>query len=405
MSASASSILLNNTKSAIVIGSSIATSYFAYKFRNHLPFLAHHFPEESDPHINYTSLETYKALTPATQEQLQLLSPLQSIRHNFSYQFQQKISPDIIQRILYGGSLVHQIANNYKYSRTSKSHKEQLEDIINISYYFFSEALAKNQVYDEGSFVIHDKNFRIYEFLMDYVKSCNQNVTGTIKDPAFFKANNPYAYPRISTHHKKSQKKFRQYGIDIRFSPDHPLQTLLPNHKAHILFGKINEQKELLFFKIERYGLVFTSEFLGHTYELIRSQSKKIAKKIPFINSVFANDEHPSFRCEYIPHSFKQRCQEIFDETKKTVISCGNELLKNLSLVQDECASHGIYFLYELGQQPEIPEELSLSINKYIHELAQELDHLQLRTGREVIIGQKEFDNALQYHKFINKLE
>ncbi len=88
---------------------------------------------------------------------------------------------------------------------------------------------------------------------MGYVKKVNPSITGTVKDPARASADNPFAYSRVSSHYKLEQKTYRQYGIDIRLDKNSEALPLLPIGKRHLVFGIIDQARNLIYLKPENY--------------------------------------------------------------------------------------------------------------------------------------------------------
>jgi hypothetical protein len=257
-----------------------------------------------------------------------------------------------------------------------------MRSIIAIIWYLYALALDKNQGFEEGTFVIEDINFILYNFLWGYVRrfgdpvtgqmirqvrvNINQPLRGTIEDPVLNMSYNLFAYPRESSHFKESQKNFRHYGIDIRFGMSAEL-PLLPADKRHILFGKVDEAKQLIFIKPENFGIYYKDGFLNHTYEFIES----VARKSGFTKR---NDDDAMYRKERIPDQFIKdfdaalRQENVPDKNRAELI------------VRAQNIENGIKTIYFDG----------LMSKPAIQALEQKYrglyDHLDMRIGREVII-------------------
>lgn len=268
--------------------------------------------------------------------------------------------------------------------------EQYLRSIIAIIWFLYSQAIENNQQFDEGTFVIEDTDWKVNQFLMNYVRTygaavsgyqkkklINQPLTGTLTDPDLNLSFNPYAYPRESSHFKISQRQFRHYGIDVRFGNSGEL-PLLPANKRHLLFGKTDAKRQLLFIKPENYGLYYKDGFLYHGSEFVESNARKLGLTIK-------TDDDPSYAKERIPKKFLEDFTAALQEAgfQKDTLARLVLLAKN----DDE----GIKILYvddALLQKP----PLKALEQKY----AKLYNHLRLRTGREVILTNQDLRTILR---------
>ncbi|CAN5161318.1 hypothetical protein BH09DEP1_BH09DEP1_5230 [soil metagenome] len=266
-----------------------------------------------------------------------------------------------------------------------------IRSIIAIIWYLYALALEKNQGFEEGTFVIEDINFVLYNFLMGYVRrfgdpvtgqvirqgkvNINQPLRGTIEDPALNMSYNLFAYPRESSHFKESQKTFRHYGIDIRFGMSAEL-PLLPADKRHILFGKVDEAKQLIFIKPENFGIYYKDGFLYHGSEFIES----VARKSGFTKRT---DDDPMYRKERIPDQF---IKDFDVALRQANIQDKQRAELEAILANKEKGIKAIYF-DDLMSKPAIQELEQKYRGLY--------DHLDMRIGREVIIRNQKLRSLL----------
>lgn len=271
----------------------------------------------------------------------------------------------------------------------TRNQEEYLRSIISVIWFLYSQAIENGQKFDEGTFVIEDLGWRVNNFLMTYVaiygnmvsgykkqNRIEQPLTETLADPDLNMSFNGFAYPRESSHFKVSQKLFRHYGIDVRFGDSGEL-PLLPASKRHILFGKIDQNKQLLFIKPENYGIYYKDGFIYHGSEFIESNARKFGL-------TSKTDDDPSYAKERIPATFLK-------EFKAALAASGipdKQQAELLALAKQD--DYGIKILYydDLLAKPAV-QELEQKYSKLFN-------HLKLRTGREVIITHQDLQKILR---------
>ena len=183
---------------------------------------------------------------PLTQEQLE--SPLLNKRVKAAFADINKIvhlNPYFAyEQMLKGFEYAKALESGNLETIPTKSQEEYLNSIIALMWYLYNRALEKNQPFTEGTFVIQDKDFILYNFLLAYVIRFNPDLTGTVADKPQLASFNPFAYARGSTHFKAEQynektgKGFIQYGIDVRFGQLGASLPLLPVLKKAYVFWK-----------------------------------------------------------------------------------------------------------------------------------------------------------------------
>ena len=303
-----------------------------------------------------------------------------------------------------------------------------LKDIVVLMWYFYDIARQRRQNFSEGTFVIQDPGFKIYNYLLDYVKCVNPEITGNAsKDRANNFADNNFAYSRASSHYKYEQKQYntRHYGIDIVPTTANVKLPTYPE-KEHLLFGKVGEG-DLIFIKPETHGLG-AGAVAGHGISFVQAQGRKVAP------AVFGSDDAELYRKERVPKDFINRCRQILNvesssstETEESINA--KKYLLEMLLKQGMMFLQKIFY-YKLLEKPTAlvaagdPEEISFlkyyrrnkaedenlkkqfaAVSKltkeelenlwgYFVELKEQYDNVSMRYGREVIITQQDIDNT-----------
>ena len=278
--------------------------------------------------------------------------------------------------------------------------QEHLRAIVQIMWYLYSEAINKHEAFIEGSFIILDPDFKLYNFLMLYARRCNQDITGQ-RDPLNHRTTNPFACSRDSSHWKPSQAHWSHYGIDMRLEADQPVLNILPTGKPHLLFGIVGEKPNRLFIKFEDHGLyadggICPKELLGHAWYYVLSRIRKQQKVLPpavykqFIEPTLGSDEGDDIRKEHTSTVFAQRCWQILQK-----YNCRHSDFYYKLLEQ-----HGMAKLTEyIDQKPEYwSPELHAAFKDYYAELKDTYDYPEIRKGCEVILGRDELLSSTYFH-------
>ena len=257
----------------------------------------------------------------------------------------------------------------------TNNQQEHLNAIIDIIWYLYSLAEAKGQKFDEGTFRIEDKDFRILQFFMEYSKKVNPALQGYGKDTSSIATANPFAYCRGSTHFDDSRKKYGAYGIDMRFDVTQWEQTLLPAFKRHLLWGLIDEKSQYIYIKPENHGLYYWDGLPGHGSELFVAK----LRKIPGAQTAFklfgfnlGSDDQENFRKERIPAEFLTEFKAAVKQ-EKAFTAIDKKNLIDFANKEGLC----VLSLSPLISQSEALKQLKAKYEKY--------DHLDVRSGREVI--------------------
>jgi hypothetical protein len=279
--------------------------------------------------------------------------------------------------------------------------KEHLRAIVHIMWYLYSEAINKHEAFIEGSFIILDPDFKLYNFLMLYARRYNPDITGQ-HDPLNHATNNPFACSRDSSHWKSSQAHWSHYGIDIRQEEDQPVYNILPTGKPHLLFGIVGENPNRLFIKFEDHGLYTgggvrnPTELLGHAWYYVVSRVRKQQKVLPpavyqqLIEPCIGSDEGDDIRKEHTSTAFTQRCGEILRDHPNSR-TYYNSLEQNGMAKLTEYIDH---------KPADWSQELHTAFKDYYAELKDTYDYTDIRKGCEVILGRDELLSSTYFHCF-----
>jgi hypothetical protein len=266
--------------------------------------------------------------------------------------------------------------------------QEYLNSIISIGWHLYDLALQKGQGFMEGTFVLEDRNFKLYNFLMEYTKQQNTDIKDNLEDPLLHVSENPFAYSRDASHYVHLKNQFRSYGIDIRFSADQDAQPLLPALKRHILYSKIDQDVDnLIYIKFENFGIC-KKDVAKHTKEYLGAQLGK--------NNFFARSiRNIAYYCNYtIPadsdgSNRKERLVPEFTDAINAAItheaSFTNDQKKLYMGYANLEGFKALYFTPITG----LPSVRAL-IQKYEND-PKKYDHMRWRTGQEVIHGQDQW--------------
>jgi hypothetical protein len=249
--------------------------------------------------------------------------------------------------------------------------EEYMKSIVAIQWYLYSKALEKEQGFTEGTFKIEDRGLKIYNFLMDYVKMHNKDITGTPKDPLAYISYNPFGYSRDTSHYTDEKKIHSAYGIDVRLGPSLEL-ALLPADKRHILFGKLdklNEDSGWIYIKPENHGIYWYDGLPYHVNEFLVAQSRKnswITSTLAWFGINLGSDDAETSRKERNIENFIKDIVQVLGK-KHPLINVARKDGMKIIHTADEFAKN---------------EKLKEIAEQY----KQQYDHTEHRNGREVIL-------------------
>jgi hypothetical protein len=232
--------------------------------------------------------------------------------------------------------------------------QKYMQDIVNVLWCLYAIAVTKDQGFTHGVIVIEDPNQKLYNYFLEYVKHVNPS--GLTKKVTA--STNPYAYARISTHFADAQKKYTQYGIDIRLEDNGKAKELLPGNGTHLLFGRLDSTH--FFIKMEDHGLYIKDGFVGHVGGFISSVGRKVGAAL-----TGGKTEDPLARKEHVPTAIKKEYEKICKDNK---LSAKAKTIKDMVV---QSSKDGVLI-------------------SFVSKLAGRYDHLPLRYGNEVILMQQD---------------
>lgn len=285
----------------------------------------------------------------------------------------------IDKQIIQGSAYAKKILNSLEKEIPTSTQEEYLKSIVALNWFFYSHALENKQGFEEGTFVIEDKDFKFYNFFMDYIKKFNPAIKGDATDPLAHYSNNPYGYSRDASHFVHMKKKFRPYGIDMRLGNSSEL-PLLPAQKKHMLFGIVDPDKHHIYVKPENHGIYYADGLIGHIGEFALAQARKptwvgsCAKGVlGYFGYDIGTDDDKNNRKERIPQQFLTEFTEAI-KSDDNLKENHADLLKNAKV-------EGIKTL----TKPELAN--SEKIQKLLAEYRNEYDNVENRYGREIHIS------------------
>ena len=285
----------------------------------------------------------------------------------------------IDKQIIQGSAYARKILNSLEKEIPTSTQEEYLKSIVALNWFFYSHALENKQGFEEGTFVIEDKDFKFYNFFMDYIKKFNPAIKGDATDPLAHYSNNPYGYSRDASHFVHMKKKFRPYGIDMRLGNSSEL-PLLPAQKKHMLFGIVDPDKHHIYVKPENHGIYYADGLIGHIGEFALAQARKptwvgsCAKGVlSYFGYDIGTDDDKNNRKERIPQQFLTEFTEAI-KSDDNLKENHADLLKNAKV-------EGIKTL----TKPELAN--SEKIQKLLAEYRNEYDNVENRYGREIHIS------------------
>ncbi|MGE0207032.1 MAG: hypothetical protein AB7R69_04240, partial [Candidatus Babeliales bacterium] len=231
-------------------------------------------------------------------------------------------------------------------------------------------------IFDEGTFIIEEAaDQALYTFLKNYVAKV---YTGDMNSELMWASNGIKAYPGQSSHlneyytenkfygwyYKKAE--YTHYRIDVPEAMELPVKGM-----HHILFGRVNNQKNLFFIRMEPHGLT-TQDLPAHSGGFIASLARKVFPSQVSHTLGLGSDDERGKRKERVPQDALKWFKKITSD--KIAIKKAKGL--------------GISYMWQCVQNapdngPELQnpaaELKALILKKYN-------DNLDIRIGNEVII-------------------
>ncbi|BDU73252.1 hypothetical protein [Mesoterricola silvestris] len=251
--------------------------------------------------------------------------------------------------------------------------------VVAVMWALFDAGVAKGQGYEQGSFVVEDKDWRLFEFLRG----------------------NQGSFARHSSHLKKATQLTHagHYGIDIlgsyqagsadwtpysSLNPTFVQQNILPARKGTVLFipmaagTKVGLETNQLFIKMEDHGIQTWYGFANHAWDFVTG------------TCLGMNDPHETARKERIDKQLVKRYQAMISTAPNAQFTADTSIAQELgvrAMVREANRLNGA-----LGANPGFRRahaDFTAALD------AKGYDHLAMRTGDEVIFTQAELRLAI----------
>lgn len=269
--------------------------------------------------------------------------------------------------------------------------EQHLNSIIALCWGFYARALQKEQGFKEGTFKIEDRDFVLYNFLLNYSKRVNSTLTGTTQDPLAHYSDNPFAYSRDASHYVEMKHKHRPYGIDIRFAKENTITNelpYLPPDKRHLLFGIADEEAHYVYLKPENHGIYYADGLPAHIQEFLVAQ----IRKVPALRNFFkqwgydlGTDDDPDNRKE-------RPVAEFLNTFTQALADDENFTPSQKELLRKQAKSEGFKILFTAAESSQ-----SARLKKMVEDYAQEYDYLAVRNGKEIILTHDDLIKQLEH--------
>ncbi|AIL13295.1 hypothetical protein IM40_06975 [Candidatus Paracaedimonas acanthamoebae] len=259
--------------------------------------------------------------------------------------------------------------------------QELLARIIAMMWQLDAKAAAQGEGFTSGSFKIIDPGYKLYNFLLKYVKLARS------QSSSFAYERNPQ---KGQSSHYKDASPESQFGIDVRFEANESSLQLLPQSKSHIIFGKIaispNSKLPLLFIKLETIGLGSLSDKINHGIGFLktRADSKELLERTRKEKYIKPEIQEAYNKVFAIFKTFDSKDQQ--DHSKKPLmaekpknISSMIEMLNNAKMIQSTSSKTQASLA---SFKAEGQKFMDLLAKIYPNDK----ENIFLRTGHEVII-------------------
>lgn len=243
------------------------------------------------------------------------------------------------------------------------SEKDLRDHSVNILWYLAYFAAKKNQLFHEGAYVlVGEKPGEQASIVLDSIK----RLFGS----------KGISHDRISTHLPERSKQAHQ-GLDV------PERTL-PGNFGTILYATIDEsadQSRKLFIKPEPHGVGGIWDFVLHAKDTVRSYGRKVW----ILQPIFGTDQDGGARKERVPPKLLHQFSTLLSQLPAP--NDASEITKRAKI-------YGISEMYRVARQfasdPQLSQNAQSQMNAFVQELQKKYDHLQHRTGEEVVVLEEE---------------
>jgi hypothetical protein len=258
-----------------------------------------------------------------------------------------------------GETLVTEIQNGRANSIGLSQRAEMIAEMV---WYMLYCAVCEDQEFSQGTFVVRDPGHAIFKFF--------QSTLGMVGGAA----------PRDSTHFADrilpsysadGKKIVKTYGIDVKPSE----KKGLPANMRTVNFAAIEtiDGFDWSFFKPEAHGVEDWTDFMMHAWDYVKTRPARWMKKA----------DGPNEYREHLPLEVEKG---FFAVTKGS----------NLPPVVKKFGISGIFSeLHKMCKDSNVPQETKKKITTFLHDLSQKYNHLEVRKGNEVVLGDSFLDGSI----------
>jgi len=248
-----------------------------------------------------------------------------------------------------GRALVQQISKGEVIIPNIRKHH-----LAAIDWYMYYRTVCQGDQFEQGCFVVRNPG----NSLINFVLQCEG------------------VYERKSTHFQdrllptffKGKEQVTTYGIDIS-TEDTDNKLGLPAGMRTLNFAPIKSLDGLdwAFFKPETWGLSDWGQFVGHAYSYVVTRPAHL----------FSSPHGPNTRKEHVPPDILKEFLKLYSEATKG------------KPVPEEKKPFGIAGMKHLFEQLQIDNAVvQQDIVAFLNKLRQRYDHLNIRNGDEVVMGE-----------------
>jgi hypothetical protein len=257
------------------------------------------------------------------------------------------------QRITDGEKLFDELRRGS--ARHPATHAAHFDAIISLSWGIYNRAVEKSGGFHDGTIIIQDPDKHVFSFFYEYAKQM-----WDYEHAPRYAVTQCHGYPRHSSHFPEEPDN--QWGIDMRAPGSKTLEALLPTGKRHILFGALSGGRT--FIKFEEYGLcVRDGSIVAHGLGYVRSVMRKVT----------ATNDGKYTRREDVPRWVVKHYRKLANKASRKKVS----IAKHPTTIAE---------MYYVAQELAKVHSTHKRARKFIKDLTECFDHLDIRRGNEVIL-------------------
>ena len=260
------------------------------------------------------------------------------------------------------------------------------QDVVAVMWALFNAAVEKGDGYEQGSFVVEDRNRHLFEFLSKN-KECGARHSSHLHAASALTGAEHYGIDILGSY-QSGAASWSPYSVT---NPDYSQQNILPARKGTILFiempgdSRIGLDTNQVFIKMEDHGLKTWYGYGNHAYDFVSGTLLKLGAS-------------PSYLTR------KERIDpEIVKAYKNVIAHFPSELkTKNIHItVNKQAASMGVRVMFSEVNRLRLLDSKNLEFKQSMYLFFKAIarknyDNINMRTGDEVIFAEKEWQAPLE---------